>query len=129
MKVTILAPHTNNQNKTGKVRTQPYQHFQSMRASDFVVVHKTSEEQIATYHALWLELHTQVETAEQFAKWVKRVPNWGCGCSSWLRDYVAKCPPPDTDLARYGFELHCAVNAKLGKTEFSWDEFCEKYPR
>lgn len=85
--------------------------------------------QTRIYHQLWTELHTEVRTKEQFESWVARVPNFvGCGCASWLRDYLAKCPPPDGDLAKYGWDLHNAVNAKLGKAEFSWAEFEEKYP-
>ena len=79
------------------------------------------------YHALWHDLHTQVKTAEQFEAWVKRVPQFGCGCQSWLKDYLAKCPPPDGDLAEYGFHLHNAVSRKLNKPEFSWAEFETKY--
>ena len=79
------------------------------------------------YHALWHELHSEVRTAEQLADWVKRVPSWGCSCSSWLREYVA-ANPPTGDLREYGFYLHCAVNAKLSKPEFSWEQFEQKYP-
>ena len=79
------------------------------------------------YHALWHSLHSEVRTAEQFADWVKCVPSFGCGCQSWLKDYLAKTPLPDGDLAEYGFELHNAVNAKLSKPLFAWFEFLAKY--
>ena len=78
------------------------------------------------FHALWNELHSDVRTAEQFADWVKRVPSFGCSCSSWLKDYLAK-NPPHGDLRRYGFFLHRAVSEKLGKPEFTWAEFETKY--
>jgi len=81
----------------------------------------------AIFQNLWHELHSEVRTAEQFADWVKRVPSWGCTCSSWLREYVA-ANPPTGDLREYGFYLHCAVNAKLSKPEFSWEQFEQKYP-
>ena len=79
------------------------------------------------YHAIWDELHSEVRTKEQFERWVAKVLRLGCECGKWLRDYLAKCPSPDGDLAEYGFLLHQAVNRKLGKTEFAWAEFCEKY--
>jgi len=79
------------------------------------------------YHALWNELHKNVRTKEQFEAWVNRVPSFGCSCASWLKDYLAKNPLPDGDLAEYGFHLHNAVNQKLSKPEFSWTEFETKY--
>jgi hypothetical protein len=78
------------------------------------------------FHELWNELHTEVRTKEQFENWVARVPSFGCGCASWLRDYITANPPTD-DLQVYGFCLHNVVNAKLGKPEFSLVEFEEKY--
>ncbi len=81
---------------------------------------------VSKFNELWHQLHTEVRTAEQFTNWVTRVPSFGCGCASWLKDYLAKNPPHD-DLRRYGWELHCAVNQKLGKPEFSWAEFETKY--
>jgi len=79
------------------------------------------------FHELWDELHTKVETAEQFADWVTRVPQWGCGCQSWLRDYVRDNPPTD-DMREYGWRLHNAVNAKLSKPFFIWPDFEKMYP-
>lgn len=84
------------------------------------------QSQISFYRDLWQELHTQTKTKEQFEAWVKKVPNFGCGCANWLADYIAKTPPPNSDLAEYGFELHNAVNTKLGKPLFSWLEFAIK---
>lgn len=79
------------------------------------------------YHQLWHDLHSEVRTAEQFANWVTRVPSLGCPCSSWLKDYLATNPVPDTGLAEYGWTLHNAVSRKLNKPEFTWAEFETKY--
>ena len=84
------------------------------------------------YRELWIELHTKVEAAEQFELWVKRVPQFGCGCARWLNDYIA-VNTPTGDLREYGWTLHNAVNKKLrdegkDRPEFSWDEFEQKYP-
>jgi len=92
-----------------------------------VTVEPQNEFKPFDYYALWNELHTEVRTAEQFEAWVKRVPSFGCSCASWLKDYLAKNPLPDGDLAEYGWTLHNSVNAKLGKPEFSWAEFETKY--
>ncbi len=97
-------------------------HVNSLR---IVTVHSPQSSAV-DYHQLWAELHTQVETPEQFADWVKRVPSFGCSCASWLRTYL-KDNPPTEDLREYGWKLHNAVNAKLGKVEFSWLEFEAKY--
>ena len=83
------------------------------------------------YHALWLELHTKVETFSQFELWVAKVPSFGCSCAKWLKDYITANPPAD-DLREYGWTLHNAVNKKLrdegkDRPEFLWDEFVEKY--
>tara|TARA_R110000868_G_scaffold9753_1_gene47994 strand:+ start:15261 stop:15569 length:309 start_codon:yes stop_codon:yes gene_type:complete len=84
-------------------------------------------EDIERFHALWISLHAEVRTADQFEAWTKRVPSFGCSCASWLKDYLAKNPVPDTGLAEYGWTLHNAVNQKLGKSEFTWAEFETKY--
>ena len=91
------------------------------------IVAKPFDPTIDLYHALWLELHTEVRTKEQFSIWLTKVPAINCECLAWLKDYLAKCPPPDGDLAEYGFLLHQAVNRKLGKAEFTWAEFEAKY--
>ena len=79
------------------------------------------------YHALWQELHTQIQTKEQFAQWAKRVPELGCGCESWLKSYLSQNPISD-DIREYGWKLHNAVNQKIGKAEFSKKRFDEKHP-
>ena len=87
----------------------------------------SQETPVNDYHLLWQELHTEVRTAEQFADWVARVPQFGCSCASWLKEYLAKNPLPEGDLAEYGWTLHNAVNRKLDKPEFSRTEFETKY--
>lgn len=70
--------------------------------------------------ALWSELHSQDHPTESwFAAWVSRVPNFGCGCRAWLRDYLVTNPPRYSDWYPWTVELHNAVNVKLGKPLFS----------
>lgn len=65
--------------------------------------------------ALWLELHTKEDpTPEWFETWIARVPNFGCGCRSWLRDYLKTNPPRYDDWYDWTVALHNAVNLKRG---------------
>ena len=74
------------------------------------------ERQIELYHALWSELHAKENPNQQwFALWVARVPNFGCGCRSWLREWLRKNPPDFDGFSRWAIGLHNEVNRKLGK--------------
>ena len=74
------------------------------------------ERQIGLYHALWQELHEkQNPTPEWFRNWVSRVPNFGCSCRSWLREYLRENPPRFDDFYAWSVELHNSVSRKLGK--------------
>ena len=71
------------------------------------------------YHALWAELHSKQDPSpEWFADWVGRVPNVGCGCQDWLREYLRKNPPDFDGFFEWSIDLHNAVNRKLGKPEY-----------
>lgn len=81
---------------------------------------ETQERKLALCRALWLEIHTKVNpTPEWFSDWVSRVPNFGCGCRSWLVEYLKKNPPRYDDFPGWGIELHNAVNLKKGKPIWS----------
>lgn len=68
-----------------------------------------------TGRLLWLELHTKEDpTPEWFETWVARVPNFDCGCRSWLREYLVTNPPRYNDWYPWTVELHNAVNVKRG---------------
>jgi hypothetical protein len=74
------------------------------------------EQRIELCRALWLELHSKENPSpEWFANWVGRVPNFGCGCRSWLREYLRKNPPRYDDFYAWSVEVHNAVNVKLGR--------------
>ena len=78
----------------------------------------------ATGNALWQELHTKQDaTPEWFADWVARVPSFGCGCQSWLAEYLVGHPPRYEDFYEWSVECHDAVNAKLGKPD--WDHVAQ----
>ena len=67
------------------------------------------------FHVAWIELHTQLHpTPVWLETWVARVPNFDCGCRSWLRKYLAANPPRYNDWYPWTVELHNAVNVKRG---------------
>jgi hypothetical protein len=90
-----------------------------------------SELQRDLFYALWNEIHTKENpNAEWFSTWRARVPSFsGCGCGEFLDDYCLANPPRFDDFARWSWELHNAVNAKLGRAFFPWTDYLKKYPR
>ncbi|HUP79620.1 MAG TPA: hypothetical protein VM260_13800 [Pirellula sp.] len=76
---------------------------------------RSMEAQRELCRALWLELHTKEDpTPAWFETWVARVPNFDCGCRSWLRGYIVTNPPRYSDWHPWTVELHNAVNVKRG---------------
>jgi len=80
------------------------------------------------YHKLWDEIHSVNFTPEQFDEWKAKVPQLGCSCVAWLKEYLVSNPPQFGDWPTYAWKLHNAVNKKLGKPEFSWADCQNKYP-
>ena len=74
----------------------------------------------------WLKLHTTRFTPEEFENWIRQIP----GCSSCQRDFrniIKDSPPRFDDWERWTWEVHNAVNEKLGKSAFSWQDACTIY--
>lgn len=64
---------------------------------------------------LWAELHSKEDpTPEWFEDWLKRVPNYGCGCQKSFRDYLKENPPRYDDWYAWTVEAHNWVNVKRG---------------
>ena len=77
---------------------------------------------------LWKELHeAENPNAEWFGAWLQRIPRYGCTCKNDFAVILKDNPPRFDDWKRWTWEVHGAVNRKLGKAEFSWAEFCETY--
>jgi len=75
------------------------------------------------FYELWAELHTKKNTeSEWFESWIEKVPQFDCGCRSWIRDYIANNPPRFNDWFAYSHELHNSVNTKLHKPQQSLDD-------
>jgi len=74
----------------------------------------------------WKKLHTNRFTPEQLEVWIQGIP----GCSSCQRDFrklIKEMPPRFDDWHRWTFEIHNAVNTKIGKPEFTWLEACQQW--
>lgn len=72
----------------------------------------------------WRKLHATRFTPEEFELWVQGIP----GCSSCQRDFrriLKNHPPRFDDWERWTWEIHNAVNARLGKPEFTFEQACK----
>ena len=75
------------------------------------------------WHDLWREIHTKQDpTQEWWDSIVKKVSSYFCSCGDFLRDYVATNQPRFDDWFAYSWELHNAVNEKLGKPQLPIEE-------
>lgn len=74
----------------------------------------------------WDKLHRSKFTPQEFESWVGSIP----GCSACRRDFrklIETKSPRFDDWRRWTWEIHNAVNAKLSKPDFTWEEFEAKY--
>ena len=89
---------------------------------------EANERQLQFYRDLWDALHTQENpTQAWFASWCSLVPSFGCGCQSWLREYLIENPPRFNDWFAYSVELHNAISRKLNKEQWTIDRAREHY--
>jgi hypothetical protein len=76
--------------------------------------------------ASWAVLHTMKNpTKEKLSDWLYTVPSFECSCQEFAVNYIAENPPPYGDQAafnRWGYDFHCAVDAKTGDTPMSYEE-------
>lgn len=94
----------------------------------FQMLRRHTSPVLSRYHDLWNELHSgQITTQDQFDNWLERLPNKDCDCRAWVKEHIANNPPRFSDMPKYGWELHNAVNRKLSKRDFSWWEFAIRY--
>lgn len=82
-------------------------------------------ERIERLRGLWSELHgydqahwNQSDAKKWFAKWLRRVPSFGCKCRSHFLSLVQEFPPDFS--SREGFytwsvAVHNKVNERIGK--------------
>jgi hypothetical protein len=82
----------------------------------------TTGERIKRQREHWAKLHTTLMDSAMFAEWVDAIP----GCATCKRDFLELIkinPPRFDDWWKWGWEIHNAVNRKLGKPELTWDYF------
>jgi len=74
----------------------------------------------------WKKLHTSSFNDTELSKWVDSIP--GCAtCREDFRNIIKDHPPRFDDWHRWTFEVHNAVNAKISKPEFTWQEACQQW--
>jgi len=86
--------------------------------------------------AKWKELHDTARAGLITPAWLERysagIPNNPCGCRNHWRSVLAAHPLPETACAdaqfAWSWQLHNAVNAKLGKPALTLDEARRRYP-
>lgn len=69
----------------------------------------------------WRKLHTTLFTPHEFELWIQAIP----GCSSCQRDFrrlIEHNPPRFDDWHKWTWEIHNAVNEKLGKQLIAWTD-------
>lgn len=69
--------------------------------------------------ALWRELFTTIETAEQLADWESRIPRFDCDCYRFYERWKSANPPSFPLSFRWKYNLKSAVNQKLGVPNIS----------
>ena len=87
---------------------------------------QTQIETIEAQRAHWRKLHTTRLTETEFEDWVRQIP----GCVSCQRDFrklIETIPPRFHDWHKWTFEVHNAVNAKLGKPNITFEEACKQW--
>jgi hypothetical protein len=87
--------------------------------------HQAKQDRLERARKHWEELHQQQNSdANWLVSWVKRIPQFGCSCGEEFQRILRANPPRFDDWQRWTFEVHNAVNAKLGKPEIEWNEAC-----
>ena len=76
----------------------------------------------------WLRFHRGAKTPSELEDWEKNIAVFGCDCGTKYAKLKEANPVRWNDLDRWKWEIHNSVNLNLGKPEFSWAEFEEKYP-
>jgi hypothetical protein len=69
----------------------------------------------------WHRLHTTQMNATQFEAWLDAIPKQ-CDCRKSFGALIESNPPRFDDWQRWTWEIHNEVNAKLNKTEVTWDD-------
>lgn len=80
---------------------------------------------IERQRAHWSELHSVVMSQSQLEKWIDRIPGYDtlpCNCEKHFYKLLENNPPRFDDWYRWTWEIHNAVNLKLGKQLIAWTD-------
>lgn len=104
-------------------------HSYTVSVPPFPMVRQSHEE---LGRSLWVELHAHTNpTKKWFTNWLARVPNTSlCGsCQKWAIDWIdipGNEPNYDNWLP-WSVRFHNAVNAKLGREQWTIDEAAARW--
>jgi hypothetical protein len=87
-------------------------------------IDRDKSELIAAQRKCWKILHTSRMDAAQFALWLKSIPVQ-CNCGKSFEAILQSNPPRFDDWQKWTWEIHNAVNRKIGKSEVAWDDAVE----
>lgn len=75
------------------------------------------------FSKIWRDIHT-VQNANPvwWAGIVEQIKSLFCDCGDFLETYIAENPPRFNDWFKWSWELHNAVNRKLGKQQQTFDD-------
>jgi hypothetical protein len=74
---------------------------------------------------LWRELFLAVFTQQEFEAWSRRIPKYGCACSSFLGVWLKLNRPTFPLPFSFKWALKDAVNQKLGQRRLTLEEATE----
>ena len=76
----------------------------------------------------WRKLHTTTMDADSLATWINEIPSdQDCQCAYRFTNIIKDIPPRFDDWNKWTWQVHNAVNAKLGKPEITWREACKQW--
>lgn len=67
---------------------------------------------------------------QQLNEWIDTIPGYEdltCNCQKGIYRHIEANPPRFNDWQRWTWEIHNAVNFKLGKPEIDWGEACQQW--
>lgn len=100
---------------------KPGSHKVVLNRTERVMIAKIPHIQLDQQRDHWRKLHTTIFTPQEFELWIQAIP----GCSSCQRDFrrlIENNAPRFDDWHKWTWEIHNAVNEKLGKQLIAWTD-------
>jgi hypothetical protein len=79
----------------------------------------------------WAELHQKEDADEKWlARWIKRIPKFGCSCGEEFQRILLEIPPQFGDgWFAWTVKVHNRVNRKLSYKQWTLEEAKERWER